>query len=113
LSAIGIYGVLTYLVTQRTREIGIRIALGSSAGAVFKLVLREGIILVLIGGVVGLAGAFGLRTFIESEVYGVHPLDPWVISSVVGVLAAIALAACALPARRATRVDPVQVLNAS
>ena len=112
LAAIGIYGVLIYLVAQRTREIGIRIALGSSAGGVFKLVLREGVLLVLYGLVFGLAGAVALRRLIEEEVYGVRPLDPWVISSVVLGLAAIALVACVLPARRATRVDPVQVLNA-
>jgi predicted permease len=112
LSVVGIYGVLAYLVTQRKREIGIRIALGSSAGGIFKLVLREGVSLVVVGILLGFAGAAALRTFLESQVYGVRPMDPWVISIVALGLAAIALAACALPARRATQIDPVRVLNA-
>ena len=111
LSAIGIYGVLTYLVTQRTREIGIRIALGSSAGSVFKLVIREGMLLVAIGLVVGLSGAAGMRSFIQSQIFGVGAMEPSVISLVVAGLTAVALAGCVLPARRATRVDPASVLN--
>jgi len=111
LSAIGIYGVLTYLVTQRTREIGIRIALGSSAGSVFKLVIREGMLLVAIGLIVGLSGAAGMRSFIQSQIFGVGAMEPSVISLVVAGLTAVALAACVLPARRATRVDPASVLN--
>jgi predicted permease len=112
LSAIGIYGVLTYLVTQRTREIGIRMALGSSAGSVFKLVILEGMLLVAIGLGLGLAGAAGMRTFIASQIFGVRAMEPSVISLVIAGLAAVALFACTLPARRATRVDPVSVLNA-
>jgi putative ABC transport system permease protein len=111
LSAIGIYGVLTYLVAQRTREIGIRIALGSSTNGIFGLVLREGTILVLIGVVVGVVGIRALRGAIESQVYGVQPMDPLVLGIVAAGLIAIALAACVLPARRATQVDPVIVLN--
>jgi len=111
LSAIGIYGVLTYLVTQRTREIGIRIALGSSAGSVFKLVIREGMLLVTIGLVLGLAVSVGLRTYFQSQIFGVRPLEPSVVSLVIGSLVIIALAACVLPAQRATRVDPAAVLN--
>jgi len=111
LSAIGIYGVLTYLVTQRTREIGIRIALGSSAGSVFKLVIREGMLLVSIGLVLGLAAAVGLRTYFQSQIFGVRALEPSVIFVVIASLVMIALAACALPAQRATRVDPASVLN--
>jgi putative ABC transport system permease protein len=111
LSAIGIYGVLTYLVAQRTREIGIRIALGSSTNGIFGLVLREGTILVLIGVVVGVVGIRALRGAIESQVYGVQPMDPLVLGIVAAGLIGIALAACVLPARRATQVDPVIVLN--
>ena len=111
LSAIGIYGVLAYLVTQRTREIGIRIALGSSAGAIFELVLREGLLLVLVGFAVGGAGAFALRRSLESQLYGISASDPLVLAAVTGVLAAVALAACALPARRATRIDPIVALT--
>jgi putative ABC transport system permease protein len=111
LSAIGIYGVLAYLVTQRIREIGIRIALGSTAEEIFRLVLREGLVLVIIGFVVGAAGAFGLRRAIENQVYNVTPMDPLIIGSVAVVLGIVALTACALPARRATHVDPVIILN--
>jgi predicted permease len=111
LSAIGIYGVLTYLVTQRTREIGIRIALGSSSSSVFSLVIREGMFLVTIGLVLGLAVAVGLRTYFQSQIFGVRALEPSVISLVIASLVMIALVACVLPAQRATRVDPATVLN--
>jgi predicted permease len=112
LSAVGIYGVLTYLVTQRTREIGIRIALGSSAQSVFNLVIREGMLLVAIGLASGIAASAGLRKFIEGQIFGVRPMEPSVVSLVVVSLIAVALIACSVPARRATRVDPATVLNA-
>jgi predicted permease len=111
LSALGIYGVLTYLVTQRRREIGIRAALGCSASGIVKLVLSEGLVLVGIGLVLGIAGAALLRKALENELYGVQPLDPFVMASVTVVLALVALTACLLPARRATQVDPIIVLN--
>jgi putative ABC transport system permease protein len=110
LSAIGIYGVLAYLVTQRRREIGIRIALGSSAGAIVALVVREGAWLIGIGFVVGAAGAVGLRRAIESQLFGVSATDPFVLATVTGLLAASAVLACMLPARRAARIDPVIAL---
>jgi predicted permease len=111
LSAIGIYGVLAYVVTQRTREIGIRIALGSTAQGIFKLVLREGLLLVAGGLVLGLAGTVALRRVLQSQVFGVDAMDPIVIGLVVATLGTIALAACSLPARHATRVDPVTILS--
>lgn len=111
LSAIGIYGVLAYLVTQRTKEIGIRIALGSSAGSVFGLVLREGLLLSAIGFAVGAAGAFALRRTLESQLFGISASDPLVLATVTGLLMAVAMLACALPARRATRIDPVVALS--
>jgi len=111
LCAVGIYGVLAYLVAQRTREIGIRLALGSTAGGIFKMVLREGLILVASGLLLGLAGTIALRRILQSQMYGVGPSDPLVICLALAILGAIALAACLLPARRATRVDPVVALN--
>ena len=111
LSAVGIYGVLAFVVTQRTREFGIRIALGSSAGDIFRLVLREGGVLVAVGLIVGLAGTVAMRSVLETQIYGVRPLDPFVIGIAFAGLTAVALSACALPARRATRLDPVRVLN--
>jgi predicted permease len=111
LSAIGIYGVLAYLVAQRRREIAIRVALGSTAAGVVRLVLREGLVLVAIGLAAGFAGAAGLQRAVANQIYGVRPLDPLVIGGVTVLLGTIALAACALPARRAARVDPVEVLK--
>lgn len=111
LSAVGVYSVLAYLVTQRRREIGIRVALGSQQFGVVKLVLREGLMLVSFGLVAGMAGAFILRKAIENEIYGVRPWDPVVLASVVALLGLVGLAASVLPARRATRVNPVIVLN--
>jgi ABC-type antimicrobial peptide transport system permease subunit len=110
LASLGIYGVLAYQVSQRTREIGIRMALGSDARSVLRLVLREGAVLVLMGLAVGIAGAVALRQVIASQLYGVGVLDPAVLVSVSGVLALAALFACLVPARRASRVDPVVAL---
>jgi predicted permease len=111
LSAIGIYGVLAYLVTQRTKEIGIRIALGSSARSIFELVLREGLVLIGVGFALGAAGAFAVRRSLESQLFGVTATDPLVLVIVTGTLALVAIVACALPARRATRIDPIVALT--
>jgi len=111
LSAIGIYGVLAYLVAQRRREIAIRMALGSTGAGVVRLVLREGLVLVAIGLAAGLAGAAGLQKAVANQIYGVRPLDPLVIGGVTVLLGAIALAACSVPAWRAVQVDPVAVLK--
>jgi predicted permease len=111
LSTIGLYGVLAYVVSQRTREIGIRMALGSTVRGIFTLVLREGLVLIGSGLALGLAGAVALRRVMESQVYGVGTLDPIVIGLVIITLGSIAAAACSLPARRATRVDPVMILT--
>jgi predicted permease len=111
LSAIGIYGVLAYLVTQRRREIGIRIALGSSARGIFDLVLREGLILLAVGFGLGAIGAIVLRKSLESQLFGVSVADPLVLIAVTAILASVAVAACALPARRATRIDPIVALS--
>jgi predicted permease len=111
LSALGIYGVLAYLVTQRTKEIGIRIALGSSAAGIFELVLREGLLLIAAGFLFGAAGAMALRRSLESQLFGVSATDPVVLGTVILLLALVAVLACALPARRATRIDPIVALT--
>jgi predicted permease len=110
LASIGIYGVLAYQVSQRTREIGIRMSLGSDAAAILRLIFSEGARLVLIGLGAGVAGTFALRQAIASQLYGVGALDPIVLASVSGVLAVAACLACFIPARRASRVDPVVAL---
>jgi putative ABC transport system permease protein len=111
LSALGIYGVLAYVVTLRTREIGIRMALGSTAAEIFGLVLREGLGLVAAGFFLGAAGAFALRRSLESQLFDTSTADPLVLASVGSILAVVALVACVLPARRATRIDPVVALT--
>jgi predicted permease len=111
LATLGIYGVLAYLVEQRTREIGIRVALGSTRASILGLVLWEGCELVLIGLVLGIIGAASVEKVVAAEIYGVRPLDPLVLASVMALLAIVALAACAVPARRAMRVDPIVALR--
>jgi len=112
LASLGIYGVLAYLVAQRTREIGIRVALGSTKAAILRLVLAEGFKLVAIGFVLGVIVAASLQKAVASEIYGIRPLDPLVLVSVMAFLAAVALAASTVPVRRATRVDPIVALRA-
>jgi putative ABC transport system permease protein len=113
LAALGIYGVLAYLVAQRRREIGIRIALGSSPRAVFQLVLGEGLWLTGAGLLLGLGGALAVARGLEDQVFGIAPTDPFVLGTVALVTGAIALLACLSPARRATRVDPIVALSDS
>jgi hypothetical protein len=111
LSAIGIYGVLAYLVAQRRREIGIRMALGSTPGGVARFILAEGLKLSAGGLVVGLVGFAALKRIVASQVYGIGALDPLVIGCAAALLGIIALAACLLPARRAASVNPAIVLT--
>jgi predicted permease len=113
LAALGIYGVLAYQVSQRTREIGIRIALGSDGSGILRLVLREGLGLLLLGHAGGLAGAVALRGVIASQLVGVGALDARVLLAVAAVLSAAGVLASLGPARRAARVDPVIALQSS
>jgi predicted permease len=111
LSAVGIYGVLAYLVTQRTKEIGIRIALGGTPRTIFDLVLREGVALLAAGFAGGAAGLAALQHALQAQLYGVQASDPAVLAAATLVLGIVALLACAVPARRATRIDPMLALN--
>jgi putative ABC transport system permease protein len=111
LAAIGIYGVMAFAVSQRTREIGVRIALGASKGNISSLIVREGSILALVGLVVGLGGALFVGRAMQSTLYGVKALDLTVFGMVAGILFAIALLASYLPARRAAAIDPVTALR--
>jgi putative ABC transport system permease protein len=111
LAAIGLYGVLTYSVNQRTREIGIRLALGARAGSVLRMVMRQGALLTSIGMVIGLAGAAGLTRLLHTLLYEVPVTDPLTFCAVPPVFLGVALLATYLPARRAARVDPMQALR--
>ena len=111
LAAIGIYGVLAYQVSQRSREIGIRMALGAATSSIFGMVLREGAAIVGIGAALGLGGAFLMRQTLQSQLYEIGAMDPSVILVVAAVLLLVALAAILLPARRAAHTDPVHALT--
>jgi ABC-type antimicrobial peptide transport system permease subunit len=111
LAAVGIYGVTAYVVAQRTHEIGVRIALGALRSDVLKIVLRRGMLLTLGGIVAGLSGAMALTRFLAGQLYGIKPTDPPVLVMVVSALGLIAFLASWMPARRATRVDPIVALR--
>jgi predicted permease len=111
LASMGVYGVMAYSVSQRTRELGIRMALGAQARQVLQLVLQQGMTLAGIGLVIGLITAFASTRLIGALLYGVNPNDPAIFASVTCVLALAALAACYLPARRAVKIDPIIALR--
>jgi putative ABC transport system permease protein len=112
LAALGIYGTLSFSTTQRTREIGVRIAIGGSRDSIMRMVIREGMRLVAIGVVIGLAAALVLSRGIATLLYGVSPTDPMTLGGTTVLLLAVALLACYLPARRATKIDPLAALRA-
>jgi len=111
LAGVGIYGVMSLSVAGRTREFGVRMALGAQRGDVFRLVVRQGMRITIAGLVAGILGALGLTRFLQTLLFEVSPADPATFAAVVVILGASAFAACYLPARRATRVDPMVALR--
>jgi ABC-type antimicrobial peptide transport system permease subunit len=111
LACIGLYGLLSYEVARRTRELGIRMALGAQQGDLLRLVVGQGILLALIGAAIGIAAALGVTRFMSSMLYGIHADDPLTFAGVTVLLTLVALLACYIPARRAMQVDPMVALR--
>jgi ABC-type antimicrobial peptide transport system permease subunit len=111
LAAMGLYGVMSYAISQRTREIGIRLALGAQRAQISWLVLRETMLLVAVGGVIGLGGAIVFTRFVASLLFGLQPTDPVTITCAALVMLTVASLAVWLPARRATRIEPMAALR--
>jgi predicted permease len=112
LAVVGLYGVMSYAVNQRTRELGIRLALGAGQGQVLRIVLRDGMRLAALGIIIGVLGALGGGRLLASQLFGISPADPVTFTAIAFLLASVALLASYLPARRATKVDPMVALRA-
>jgi ABC-type antimicrobial peptide transport system permease subunit len=111
LAGVGLYGVMAFVVARRTKELGVRIALGAQPGAVLWLVMREVLVLLGIGLAVGVPSAIGLGQYVSAQLYGVKANDPWMAGLTVAVLAVVAGLAGFIPARRASRIDPILALR--
>ena len=111
LAVVGLFGVMSYSVAQRTHEIGVRVAVGAAKTDILRMILREGMAITIVGIGIGLIGAFGVSSLVKSQLFGISSTDPLTFLGVVVTLAIVALAACYIPARRATRVDPMVALR--
>ena len=111
LAVVGIYGVMSYAITQRTNEIGVRVALGAQQRDVLWLILGQGLRLALVGGSLGIAASFALTRYMSHLLYGISPRDPQTFAAIPFALLGVALLACYVPARRAMRVDPIVALR--
>jgi ABC-type antimicrobial peptide transport system permease subunit len=112
IAAVGLYGVVSHNVTERTREIGVRMALGAGSSRILYLFIRQGLTVAVIGTLVGLAGALGLSRWLRTLLFGVEPTDPTTLAAAGILLLIVAAVACYVPARRATQVDPLVALKA-
>src|SRR5262249_2969785 len=111
LAAIGTYGILSYSVTERTKEIGIHMPLGATRGSVLGMILGEGMGLTIVGLVAGLVASFALTRLLQAQLFNVKPTDPATLGGVTAFIALVAIVACYVPAQRATRVDPIVTLR--
>jgi ABC-type antimicrobial peptide transport system permease subunit len=111
LATIGLYGVMAFVVARRTKELGVRMALGARPGSVIRLVMQEVLLLIAIGLAAGIPAALGLGRFVSSQLYGIEGSDPWIAAAAMVVLIAVSSAAGLIPARRASRIDPILALR--
>jgi putative ABC transport system permease protein len=111
LAAVGIYGVISYAVTRRTSEMGIRLALGAAPGTIRAMIVRESLPPIVIGGICGSIGAWSFTQLLDGFLFGVKPMDAWSVAGALGVLTAVALLAAIIPALRASRVTPMKALR--
>ena len=112
LAAVGVYATMTFVVGQRTRELGIRIALGASPRQILRLVVRQGATVIILGAILGVGGAVALSRVMSGFLFEITATDPWTFVGAAVLLSGIGMAACLVPARRATSVDPVRTLTA-